>query len=137
MSFWRPFPNVRAAWMVDGCMIMVSFYDADHLVTEDELEAVGVGIIAVQECIAQGGSVDPSTHELLYLAPAEARDHKKVIGTVYEDHVGVWCKSLVPLWDILMHKLRAYLKTIPEGGFLANIEATGKREAENPDNYRE
>jgi hypothetical protein len=116
---WNRFPNVESKWMANDMTIMVGFYDPDIEDSENAAFGHGAAMIALQECIAQSGTTDPAMHSRLRLSGADARDHDELVGTLYEDGMGVWCEPLFPLWNVLMNKFRDYLTTIPGGGLLA------------------
>jgi hypothetical protein len=123
---WNQCPHVAVEWMVNDMAIMVGFYDPDSDRSVLAAKAFGAAMIVLQECIAESGSVNPTTHSPLYLESTVADDYDEAIGSFYADGVGLWCEALVPLWSILMTKFRAYLTTIPEGGLLAIMDDADK-----------
>ncbi len=118
-AYWDQCPHVAAEWIVKDMAIMVGFYDPANGRSMLEAKTLGAAMIVLNECIAESGSVNPTTHSPLYLESTEADDYDEAIGSLYTDGIGLWCEPLVPLWSILMTKFRDYLTTIPNGGLFA------------------
>jgi hypothetical protein len=124
VRFWIRCPKAASKWAVGKYSIMLSFYDAHEYEEPPQDMGFGAAMIALQECILSSGSVDPTSQHRLILSRRGARDHKETIGSLYSTREGVWCESLIPLWETLMHRFHFVLETLPDGGLLNLVGET-------------
>lgn len=120
-QLWDCCPQTRAKWQSNQLEVMVGFYDADLGIREDEIYGFGAAMIVLQECISISGTVDPTLHQPVMLDHRGVKDHRNLVGSIYETGLGVWCEPLIPLWENLMNGSLAYLEAIPKGGPLAAL----------------
>jgi hypothetical protein len=104
-----------ATWSAkDEAMVpSVAFYNADSGIKEQQIQGMAMAIRVIERLALAGGSYEPTAHNSFSMTAADANEYDRLVGKLYDDGVGIWCRDLLPYYNAWRNGMLAYLERKP------------------------
>ncbi len=122
----HPTPE-QSEWFTKGMYLQLTFYNQRLIHVANPWQALATAMTLYDHSYSRQMDIDPTNHEDMRVRAIHARDARLMVGDVYRENVGVWCRQLVDFRTMILVKCRAVLLgEDSDGEYNRFVKAGGK-----------